>query len=117
MNIRNRTTYERATDGYDDAFEAQLVEAIITAIAQVSLVSDANAVVVRTGETAQALLTVLAGMLAMSPDVMRSRTAIRKLVDQLHKKLRRRTAAAGADPDLQEFLRRVFRGTDVAGRA
>jgi hypothetical protein len=39
------------------------------------------------------------------------------MVDELGKRLRRRIAAAEDDSALQEFLRRVFRGTDVEGSA
>jgi hypothetical protein len=112
-----RTAYGRAAAGYDTDFEAKLAEAITTAIAEVSMVTDANAMIIRTGETVSALITVLAAMLAMSPAASRSPTAIRKVIDELHKRLRRRVAAAQADESLQEFLRRVFPGTDVGGNA
>jgi hypothetical protein len=117
MTTGGRTPYERAVNGYDDEHERALVDAIMTAIADVSMVTDANAVVIRTGETASALLTVLAGVLAMSPAAARSPTAIRRTCDELHKRLRRRVVHATADPELQSFLARVFRGTDVEGSA
>ena len=79
--------------------------------------SDSNAIVIRTGEAAEALLTVLAGIFAMSPAATRSPTAIRKTVDDFGKRLRRQIAAAEASEDLQEFIRRTFRGNDVEGTA
>jgi hypothetical protein len=112
-----RTSYERATAGYDDEFERTLVDAITTAIFDISRATDTNVICLRTGETANALVTVLAGMLAISLVAARSPTAIRKTVEELGKRLRRRVAHATADPDLHDFLARVFHGTDVGGNA
>ena len=112
-----QTTYARATLEYDKDHERALMEAITRAIFESSTVSDANAIVIRTGEAAEALLTVLAGILAMSPSATRSPTAIRKTVDDLGKRLRRQIAAAEGSEDLQEFIRRTFRGNDVEGTA
>ena len=61
--------------------------------------------------------SVLAGILAMSPSATRSPTAIRRTVDDLGKRLRRQIAAAEGSEDLQEFIRRTFRGNDVEGTA
>jgi hypothetical protein len=107
-----RTTYERAARGFDNEFERALVEAIITAIADVSRVTDANAIVLRTGEMASALLTVLASTLALSPAAARSPTAVRKTLDELNKRLRHRLAAATSDPDFAALYARVFRTDD-----
>ena len=79
--------------------------------------SDANAIVVRTGEATQALLTALACVLALSPSAIRSPTAIRKTVDDLGKRLRRRVASAEQSPDLKDFVRRSFWNTDEGGNA
>ena len=57
-------TYERAAAGWDDTHEHELAAAIFKAIADSSIISDVNCCVVRTGETASALLTVLATVLA-----------------------------------------------------
>jgi hypothetical protein len=111
------TSYKRAVAGFDEDFERALVAAITTAITEISRASDANVICLRTGETASALLTVLAGMLAMSPAAARSPRAIRKTCDELQKRLRARVAHATADPELQDFLARVFHGPDVGGRA
>ena len=111
-----QTTYARATSEYDKARRA-LKEAITRTIFELSTVSDANAIVIRTAESAPALLTVLAGVLAMSPSATPSPTAIRRTIDDLGKRLHRKIAAAEASEDLQEFISRTFRGTDTAGSA
>ena len=110
-----RTGYDRAVASYDDAFEAGLAAAITVTISEQSKVTDANVIVFRTGETVSALITVLAGVLAMSPSACRSPSAVRKTLDKLHKRLRRCLAVAECDPDFQEFLGHVFRATDVGG--
>ena len=66
-----QTTFERATFEYDHEFEAALTEAIATTIFETSRVTDVNAVVVRTGETARALTRTLTMVLALSPSVTR----------------------------------------------
>jgi hypothetical protein len=112
------TTYERASRCYDDEHERELIDAIMTAIAETSRVSDAAAVIcVRTGEAASALLSALAFVLAASPSVTRSPTAQRRMLEELGKRLRRRVAAAEASAELQDFLRHAFRGNDVGGHA
>jgi hypothetical protein len=75
--------------------ERELAEAISAAICQVS---GANGP--RPGATADALLTVLAVTLAMSPAAVRSPTTTRRTVDRLAKLLRRRVAAALASQSL-----------------
>jgi CHASE1-domain containing sensor protein len=81
------------------------------------MVTDANAIVLRTAATASALLTVLAATLAISSTAVRSPAALRKTIDELGKRLRRRVAAAQADPDVEEFARRCFYGPEVEGNA
>jgi hypothetical protein len=56
-----QTTFARATLEYDKAHERAPLEAITKAITETSSLSDCNAVVVRTAETAEALLAVLTG--------------------------------------------------------
>jgi hypothetical protein len=107
-------TYARAVAGYDGDFERDLVAAITLAIGDTSLLTD---VPLGTGETANALVTVLACTLALSPAATRSPTAIRKTLDELGKRLRRRIAAAEHDAEMKEFLRSVFHGGDVGGHA
>jgi hypothetical protein len=62
----SQTTFARVTLEYDKAHERAPLKAITEAIFEASRLSDCNAVVVRTAETAEALLTVLAGILVMS---------------------------------------------------
>jgi hypothetical protein len=113
-----RTTYFHATGGeYDKAHEQELARVITEAIIQTSLVSDANAVVVRTGEISEALIATLACALAMSPSVTRSPTAIRRTTEDIAKRLYRRIVAAKNDPDLRDFVRRSFSGNDIGGNA
>src|SRR5262245_5793040 len=100
-----RTTYALATAGYDAEHERQLTAAIMKAIADTSTLTDCSDVMaLRTAEASNALLTVLATVLALSPVATRSPSAIRRTVDELGKRLRRRVA----DPDLQTFARSCF---------
>ena len=112
MSTPQQTTYAKAVLEYDEAHERALLDAITQAIFETSRVSDANAIVVRTGEATQALLTALACVLALSPSAIRSPTAIRKTVDDLGKRL-----SAEQSPDLKDFVRRSFWNTDEGGNA
>jgi hypothetical protein len=82
MSSASRTTYSRAQQ-YDPKFERALVDEIGTAIAHASLITDANVLAIRTGESIAALTTVLASMIAMTPNAMRSPTASRKAIDTI----------------------------------
>jgi len=112
-----QTTYDRATSAYDKGHERALMEAITRTVFETSAVSDADAIVIRTAECAQAPAIVLAGVLAMSPAATPSPTAIRRTIDDLGKRLRRQIAAAEASEYLQEFISRAFRGNNVEGTA
>jgi hypothetical protein len=48
---------------------------------------------------------------------VRSKTAQRKMIDELAKRLRRRVAAAESSEDLRAFRQRAFRGGNVGGNA
>jgi hypothetical protein len=118
--MTSRTTYARATRPsleYDEAHAKELLRVIFDAIYDASIVSDVNASVIRPGECAQALITVLAAILAMSPSVTRSPAAIRETVDEIGKRLRRNIAAAEKNKALQDFIARCFRGNDIEGSA
>ena len=110
-------TFERVTVGYDKRHEAELVNAIAGAILEASKVNDLDATVLRTGEIASALISSLAVILALSPASTRTREARRRLMAELGRQLTRRVAEATADPDLQGFVKRTFRGNDVGGHA
>ena len=96
-NIRHPATTQAPDAAIADAFEQELaeVETISAAICQASAASG-----LRTGATADALLTVLAITLTMSPSVVRSPTTLRRTVDRLAKLLRRRVSAALASQNL-----------------
>jgi hypothetical protein len=68
----------------------------------------------RTGEAAEALLTALACVLALSPAVARSPATIRKTADNFGKRLRRKVAEAERNADLKEFVAGVFGTTTKA---
>ena len=110
-----RTSYAQATRAYDGEHENALAEAILRAVIDASKVSDANVAVVRTAELTSALLSCLAIALVMSPAASRSPTAVRKTVDELAKRLRRRVAAAESDETMRDFLQRCFRSDDDVG--
>jgi hypothetical protein len=69
MNEQQRTSfsYAPATAGYDSEFEQMLAGAIVETIATKSLVTDANVMALRTGETAAALVFVLEMVMGLSP--------------------------------------------------
>jgi hypothetical protein len=104
------TTFQRANSHYDDQHEAELVDAVMRAIFATSKVSDVDAVVLRTGEAANALVTALSTVLALSPGVMRSPTAIRVAAEQVRKRLMRRVAEAANSDEVRNFKRHCFGG-------
>jgi hypothetical protein len=104
--------YERAQMGYDDAHEQALLDAIVEAIGQASLISEPPVLCLRTGEIAIALTRVLALILAISPSAARSPTAIRKLTEEFRRRLIKGAANAARDPDLNDFVARAFRNDD-----
>jgi hypothetical protein len=93
----SRTTFERATAGYDDEFRKRLVDAIIRAVAEASILSDANVMCLRTGETRDALVDCLITIMAMAPyyDVP---SHLREDAERLAKKIRRDVARLRAEP-------------------
>jgi hypothetical protein len=93
----SRTTYERATGGYDDEFRKRLADAILVTIAETSLVTDANVMAIRTAESRDALVTCLITIMAMTPyyDVP---SHLREFAEHLAKKVRRDVARLRAEP-------------------
>jgi hypothetical protein len=101
---------DRAQLGYDADFERKLASAIITAIAGASMIE--NCLVIRTGETAAALTTVLASMLGLSPSAARSPRAIKQITKSFGRKLTANVRAAENNPDFFRFKERTFRNDD-----
>jgi hypothetical protein len=116
-DTKGRTTFACATRKYDPEFERTIAAAVSTAIAQVSLVTDANAMVLRTSEIIAALTTVLASTIALSPAITLSPTQVREFLAVNAKRLQRQTMQAVDDPDTKRFRESWFNGDDVAGRA
>jgi low affinity Fe/Cu permease len=106
----------RAFAGFDPQFAEALQGAIITAIGEASIVSDARVMAIRTSETIEALLVVLAQVIAIS-DLARSPTSLRKGLDEIARKLRQHTTRAAAGSHVQDFRRRCFRTGNVEGHA
>jgi hypothetical protein len=108
---------ERAMAGFDPAFERKLAAALVRTIADQSMIDGVR--VIRTGEAAAALTTVLASILALSPASTRSRAAIRKTADGFRRKLAANVRAAEGSPDFYDFKARCFRDDDQerGGRA
>jgi hypothetical protein len=109
-----RTTYAQTMRGYDPDFEHALVKKILTTVAQASMVTEANAMAITTGETINALTTALALAIVMSPCATASPTALRGMTEHIGKRLRRLVTSARDDSDVQDFLHRCFR--DVEGQ-
>jgi hypothetical protein len=97
MNEIPRTTYERAVAGYDDAFRKRLADAILTAIAKASVLSDANVMCLRTAESRDALVDVLISILGLTPHYD-TPSHLREFVEHLAKKVRREVARLRAEP-------------------
>jgi hypothetical protein len=109
-----RTSYVRAVAGYDDHFKRELVEQISTAIFEASITTDAKACALRTGESTDALVTVLGFVLAMRPEA-KVPSQLRVPTEEIGKRLLRDVKAfRETHPD---FDRSLFHGIDVGGRA
>jgi tetrahydromethanopterin S-methyltransferase subunit E len=117
MTDTGRTTYQKAISGYDSDFERAVADAVTVAIAEVSRCTDAGVMALRVGETVAALVTVLAGTIALSPAVTRSPTQLRKFLDEVAKRLRRKAMEAAGSHETKRFKARCFGGTDVGGHA
>ena len=101
-----RTSFERAAASYDDEFKRRLIEEIITAIAQASVVTDPNLKVMalRIGETLEALTSVLISFAAMSPH-FDTPSHLREFAETLAKRIRRDVSKARAEGGLgRDFI-------------
>ena len=66
----------------------------------------------RLGEIAGALTTILASTLALSPSCARSPRAIREVAEQFRRKLLARVRAAEGNADFHDFKSRCFHEGD-----
>jgi hypothetical protein len=112
----------KALEGFDEAFERRLLDRITQAIVEASMLEGVDGrpvLALRLGETAQALTTALALVLALSPASAHNDAAIKQTSQSFRRKLRARVNHARGNPDLHEFLRRSFNASDRArgGRA
>ena len=92
-----RTSYARAVAGFDPEFRDALRDKIFTTIAEASIVTDANIMAIRAGETLEALTVCLIATAAMSPH-FDTPSHLRKFAEQLAKRVRRGVSEARADP-------------------
>jgi hypothetical protein len=98
MNVDAKFTLERALLGYDAEFSAALVRAITETIFCASIVSDRHVAAMRTGETINALVTCLAGVMA-SVQAHDNPAVLRKNCKTIARRLQKETAeerAAGS---------------------
>lgn len=111
-----RFTYGRAISGFDAEFAEAVQGAIITAIAEASVVGDASVMAIRTSESIAALIVVLAQAIAIS-DLARSPMTLRRAVDEIARRLRQHAQRAAAHSSIHDFKRRSFHGADTGGDA
>jgi hypothetical protein len=113
-HMSRRDPLVRALAGYDPAFERKLVDEITEAIADASMMSDGDGqvLVLRVGEIASALTTILASTLAVSPSAVRSPKAIREVADAVRRKLQARVRHAERDPAFADLKSRCFHDGD-----
>ena len=97
-----RTTWARGRAGYDDDFRRHLVAEVVTAIANASLVTDANVMALRVGETVEALTTVMISFAAMSPH-FDTPSHLREFAETTAKRIRREVARARAESVFDHF--------------
>jgi hypothetical protein len=98
-----RTTYERAVREYDEEFKRELIAEIITAIAKASIVTDANVMALRVGETLEALISCMISFAAMSPH-FDTPSHLREFAETLAKRFRRQAAKARAEGFCEDFI-------------
>jgi len=101
MNAPPRTL-QHAIQGYDEGHEARLVDAIGAAITVASKVDDADVIAFRTAETANALTSCLIATLSLCAD-LDDPARLRRVVDQLAKRIRKGVATARAEGAADRF--------------
>jgi hypothetical protein len=92
-----RTTFERATAGYDRKFRRTLIEEITLAIGRVSIATNAPVIALRSTETIEALTIIIAATMALCPQYD-TPSVLRHAVERLAKRIRREVGVARADP-------------------
>ncbi|MPZ57503.1 MAG: hypothetical protein GEU91_13580 [Rhizobiales bacterium] len=103
--MTTRTTIARAVEGYDAGFYQTLCHEIAEAIGQASIVVDAPLMAIRTGETADALVSCLISVIALSPEA-RKPTQLRRLTESIAKQIRTGVTAAKDEPAITQLLAR-----------
>ena len=100
-----RTTYERATREYDEAFKQNLIIEIVNAIARASMVTDPELriMAIRTGETCEALLSCLISFAAMSP-CFDTPSHLREFAENAARRIRRDVARARSEGIGEKFI-------------
>jgi hypothetical protein len=91
------TDYARATAGFDSEFRDTLVREVMEAVAECSVLDDAELMAIRTGETADALVRCLIAVLALSPQMDDARE-LRLQSTAISQRIRREVARARANP-------------------
>jgi hypothetical protein len=104
-----RTTYERATREYDEKFKRDLIEEIVSAIFKASMVTDANVMALRVGETTEALLSCLIATAALSTH-FDTPSHLRKFAEHVEKRIRREVSKARAEGYGEKFCFGARRG-------
>jgi hypothetical protein len=101
--MTERTAIKRALEGYDPEFCAALSNKITETIGLASFVADAPLMMIRTGETTDALVSCLISILALSPEA-HSPARLRKLSNEIAKRIRSGVTAAKDDPSIAQLL-------------
>jgi hypothetical protein len=101
----SRTTYERAVREYDEDFKRALITAIVHAVCEASLCTDPDlrVMAIRTGETCEALLSVLISFAAMS-HYFDTPSHLREFAEGAAKRIRREVAKARAEGFCEDFI-------------
>jgi hypothetical protein len=98
-----RTTWARAQAGVDPDFKRHLNAKNIESIAKASMVTDANVMALRTGETLEALTGCLISFAAMSPH-FDTPSHLREFAEELAKRITRDVAKARAEGYCADFI-------------
>jgi hypothetical protein len=98
-----RTSLAQARLGYDDQFESDLADEIVSTIASASLLSDRRAIAIRTAETINALLTALETMSAVTP-TMADAAELHKFTEYMARRVRKNVEQFCRDPQFNQHV-------------